>query len=135
MVTTTFAGRLTSRPLTTASVQTDHLLFLVDRRADWLGELGSASVHVTVSGNRRNDWLAVNGTATLNADRALIRELWSPPAGAYFDGEEDPNVTVLDIEVSDGEFWSAPGAGPVGRLISVVASALGRSGGTHGAID
>ncbi|MEO7370451.1 MAG: pyridoxamine 5'-phosphate oxidase family protein [Ilumatobacteraceae bacterium] len=139
MVVTSSNGKLSSRPLTVASVQTDDLLFLIDRRADWLTEkiLGE-HVHVAISAGGRNDWVSVNGKASLNDDRTLIRELWTPFAGAYFDSEDDPNVVVLDIAVNEGEYWSAPGGGPFGRLISIVSTALGHEkgpgAGEHGTI-
>ncbi len=132
LATTTGAGT-SSRPLTVASVQTQHLLFLVDREADWLPSLDrTGPVHATVSASGRNDWLSFNSHASLNEDRALVRELWSAAASAYFDGEDDPRIVVLDLEVIDGEYWSAAGGGPIGRLVSMVSAALGRQSGTHG---
>jgi general stress protein 26 len=136
MLVTLSAGRPSSRPLTVASVQTGHLLFMIDRDADWVPSIGSDhDVHVTITAGGRNDWLSVNGHATFNNDPALIRELWTPAASAYFDGDEDPRLVVLDVEVVEGEYWSAPGAGPVGRLISMVSSKLGRHPqGDHGTV-
>jgi general stress protein 26 len=139
MVVTSSNGVLSSRPLTVASVHTDDLLFLVDKHADWLTESTlSTPVHVAIAAGGRNDWVSANGKATLNDDRTLIHELWTPFAGAYFDTEDDPNAVVLDINVRDGEYWSAPGGGPVGRLIAVVSSALGHdkapTAGEHGVI-
>jgi hypothetical protein len=73
-----------------------------------------------------------------------VAKLWSPAAGTYFDGPDDPRIRVLQVKMDDGEFWSAPGAGPVGRLIAVVSAsvsaavsaALGveTSAGSHGSL-
>jgi general stress protein 26 len=139
MVVTSANGVMSSRPLTIASVHTDDLLFLVDRTAEWLTESAFADpVHVTITAGGRNDWVAANGKASLNDDRTLIHELWTPFAGAYFDSEDDPNVTVLQVNVRDGEYWSAPGGGPIGRLVAVVSSAIGHErlpgAGEHGTI-
>jgi general stress protein 26 len=139
MVVTSTDGVLSSRPLTVASVQTDDLLFIVAKDADWLTErVLSGRVHVAVAAGGRNDWVSANGKASLNDDRALLRELWTPFAGAYFESENDPNAVVLDINVQDGEYWSAPGGGPIGRVVAVVSAALGHErlpgAGEHGTI-
>ena len=127
MLCTHHAGRASSRPLTVAKVDGDHLLFLVDRTAPWFTDVGAgAEVHVAIAASGRNDWVSLNGAAKPSTDRALIDELWSVPAGAYFDGKDDPNITALDVAVSDGEYWSAPGGGPVGRLVALVSAAVGK---------
>ena len=131
-------GKASSRPLTIAKVDGDNVLFLVDRTAAWFGDVTAGTeVHVAVSASGRNDWVSLNGTAQPSTDRALIDDLWSAPAAAYFDGgKDDPNITVLGVRVGDGEYWSAPGGGPFGRLISMVSTAIGKGpSGDHGAVN
>ena len=137
MLVSHHAGRASSRPLTVAKVDGEHLLFLVDRTANWFGDVGDgAEVHVAVSAAGRNDWVSLNGTVQVSIDRAVIDELWSAPAGAYFDGKDDPDITVLGVHVRDGEYWSAPGGGPFGRLLAVVSAAVGKGpSGDHGTVN
>lgn len=142
---TTFAGgaesepqdrRLTSRPLTVAGVGGATLLFLVDAEATWVAGLGpSDQVNASVA-TRRNDWVSVTGPATVTADDEAIARLWSPAAGAYFDGPTDPRIRVLQLHMEVGEFWSAPGTGPLGRLVAMVSAAIGpeRAAGDRGTI-
>src|SRR4051794_2122678 len=129
-------GRASSRPLTVAKVDGDSILFLVDRTAAWFDDVGDGTdVHVAVSAAGGNDWVSLNGTVHLSIDKAVINDLWSAPAGAYFEGKDDPNITVLGVNVRDGEYWSAPGGGPFGRLVALVSAAVGKGpAGDHGAV-
>lgn len=129
--------RLTSRPLTVAGVGGSTLLFLVDGDAHWVRALGPVDeVNASVS-TRRNDWVSVTGPATVAADDEAIAQLWSPAAGAYFDGPTDPRIRVLQLHMEVGEYWSAPGTGPLGRLVAIVGAAIGAdsSAGERGHIE
>ena len=136
MLCTHHADRASSRPLTIAKVDGDHVMFLVDRTAPWFADVDTGTpVHMAISASGRNDWVSLNGAVQPTTDRAVIEDLWSAPAGAYFDGKDDPNITALDVTVSDGEYWSAPGGGPVGRLVSLVSAAVGKGpSGEHGSV-
>lgn len=137
MLVSHHGGHASSRPLTVAKIDGDTLLFLVDRTAGWFDDVGvGTDVHVAISASGRNDWVSLNGTAMTSTDRATIDELWSAPAGAYFDGKDDPNISVLGVAVRDGEYWSAPGGGPFGRLVALVSAAIGKGpSGDHGAVN
>lgn len=127
---------LTSRPLTVAGVGAATLLFLVDAEAAWVAGLGPADeVNASVA-TRRNDWVSVTGPATVTADDEAIAQLWSPAAGAYFDGPTDARIRVLQLHMEVGEYWSAPGTGPLGRLVAMVSAAVGaeRTAGDRGTI-
>lgn len=125
MLVTSTQGRLTSRPLTVAGLGAGTLLFLVDGTAEWVLALDpSAEVNASIS-TRRNDWVSVAGAATVTNDPEAITRLWSPAASAYFDGPDDARLRVLQVHMEAGEYWSAPGAGPLGRLVSLVSAVVG----------
>lgn len=138
MLTTQSAhGRLTSRPLAVAEVGAGTLLFLVDAGAAWVIELDPVlEVNVSICTGGHNDWISISGTPNVSADPESVVKLWSPSAGAYFDGPVDPRIRVLQVKMEAGEFWSAPGGGPVGRLIAGLSAALGTdtSPGHHGSL-
>ena len=128
-----------SRPLTVSGVEGDRLSFLVDRTASWVGAVrsGAAAIHLTVSDDRDNTYLSLNGDVTLSEDREEIEQLWSAPAGAYFDGKDDPKLTVLRVDVEDGEYWSAP-SGRIGAALSMLRVAVTRDhgkAGDHGPVE
>lgn len=120
-------GTWKSRPLALAGHDGDVLSFLVSVDADWVASLedGGSPTTVTFSDPGKNSYVALQGTAVPADDRARIRELWNVGAAAYFEGEDDPTVRVLDVTVHYGEFWDGP-HGRLGSLLQIASAALGR---------
>ena len=53
-------------------------------------------------------FVAVKGRGSVSRDRAKIHELWNPMYKAWFpEGEDDPAVTVLRVDVSEAQYWEA----------------------------
>ncbi len=124
---------MSSRPLSVAGVHGAALTFLVDSTARWFDAVGEhgAEVHLTIS-TGRNDWIALRGRTAVSADRPTVESLWNPAAAACADGPDDPRLRVLQVSVMDGQYWSAPRGGPLGRLAAVVGAAWGRGGSAPG---
>lgn len=129
------AEPLEARPMTAAKVDGDRVWILADRTTPWISVLaGGTSAHATLSDTRANTYVSLHGTLTVSGDRALIDELWSPPAGAFFEnGKEDPNVVALVFEADGGSYWTAP-SGRLGSLVSMVRAKLtgAEASGEHG---
>ena len=63
-------------------------------------------------------------------DRKKIHELWNVMYNAWFPGgEDDPNIRVLRVDVSEAEYWEASDS-KILRGIKYLASAA-----TKGAVD
>jgi general stress protein 26 len=127
-----------SRPLTVAGVHGRRIEFLIDRTTDWAQAIadGSAVVHASVADVRSNTYLSLNGTASITADDADIERLWSTPAGAFFDGKDDPGLAVLRLDVGDGEYWDSP-SGRLGSALAMVKAAVtgnADAAGDHGPV-
>lgn len=127
-----------ARPLTAARVDPQRIDFLVDGREDWVRSLSEGEPALaTLSDNRSNVWASLRGSSTTSADPALIDELWSPPASAFFeDGRDTPGITAFSIRVHEGRWWASP-AGRAGSLLSMVRAAVGGADGAgdHGQVD
>ena len=127
------SGTWRSRPLALAGQEGDVLSFLVGDDADWvvaLEQTGSPTT-VTFSDPVKNTYVALQGNARAVEDRPRTRALWNPGAAAYFDGQDDPKVRVLDVTVDYGEYWDGP-HGRLGNLVQVASAALGRDLGSQG---
>ncbi len=126
-------GTWRARPLSLAGQEADVLSFLVSVEADWVDALEATGSPTTVTFGdpSKNTYVAVQGTARTVDDRSRTAALWNPGAGAYFDGPDDPQVRVLDVEVAYGEYWDGP-HGRVGALVQLAAKALGKETGTQG---
>lgn len=69
-------------------------------------------------------WISVSGSATLVRDSSRQRELWNPFVQAWFPGgPDDPSVALLRVQVTDAEYWEAPG-GKVVQLFKIMRSAV-----------
>ncbi len=126
-------GTWKSRPLALAAQEGSTLSFLVGADAEWVASLEASGspTTVTFSDPGKNTYVALQGRARTRDDRARIEELWNLGAGAYFDGKDDPQVRVLEVDVDYGEYWTAPG-GRIGNALNLAGAALGRPAGGQG---
>jgi general stress protein 26 len=79
-------------------------------------------------------FVSLSGVATLHDDKAKIHELWNDFYKAWFDGENDPNITIIRVKVSYAEYWDYKG-GKVGAYVDMAAAAVtgkDADGGEHG---
>lgn len=112
--------RLVAHPLTVQETEFDgDLWFLVSRSASFIDDL-RRDHHAGVSLSSNGSWVSLSGTATLVADAAKVRELWSPTVEAWFtDGPNDPDVGLLKFSAESAEYWDSPG-GKLASLFSFV---------------
>ncbi len=124
-----------ARPLTLAGLDGATMHFLVSADADWVQSIsaGGTACTTTFSDPNTNDHVSLQGTARVLRDPQLIAALWTPEAGAYFEGKNDPNVRVLAVKVEYGEYWDSP-SGVVGRLLALTWSAAGEHVGKEGPV-
>ena len=73
-------------------------------------------------------FVALSGHAELSKDRATIHELWNPLYKAWFpEGEDDPAITVIRVNVEHAEYWDAP-ANAVVRGYQLLKAAVTKGG-------
>ena len=121
------APSLEARPVTAAEVMGDRVSILVSIATPWVEDIAAAGGQpVVITLDSKGRYAAMSGTASLDDDTARIVRMWSHAAEAFVAGPEDPDVRVLDVEVSGGEWWRSP-AGGIGTALSVVGQVvLGR---------
>jgi general stress protein 26 len=103
-------GSMSSRPMAVQDKPFDgNLWFLTRVSSEKVDELGeNSSVTLTFAEPRDARFITLKGSASVSQDRAKIRELWSPMYKAWFPaGENDPEIAVLRVQVSEGDFWQA----------------------------
>ena len=73
---------------------------------------------VSLTFSSRDSWVAAAGRASVVDDRAKLEELWNHFAEAWLPGgPDDPNATLLRVDVDEVEYWDTPG-GKVASLLS-----------------
>ena len=109
MATVTAEGAIHSRPMATQESDFEgELLFLTRQHSGKTDEITHDS-RVTLNYVKEHCFVTLSGRAQLSKDRATIHKLWNPMYKAWFpDGESDPEITVIRVEVDHAEYWEAP---------------------------
>ena len=76
--------------------------------------------------NSNSEYLSIYGEAFVYKDRSTIEEKWSALANAWFDGKDDPRVSIIRVEPKDSYYWDTK-AGKLVSLLSFVAAAVSGS--------
>lgn len=89
--------------------------------------------------NSDSEYLSILGKAYIYKDKSTIEDKWTPMANAWFDGKEDPNVSVIRVTPDETYYWE-PKAGKFVSMINFATAALtgsktdnsdGREGNLH----
>ncbi len=127
LVTHTGSSKIQARPMST--VQTDelgHIFFLSDRTSNQNSEIKDNPKVDLLYANKDGSFCTVRGEAEISANQALIDELWSPIAKAWFtEGPNDPRVSVLRVIPEDAYYWDTKH----GKLVSFLKIAVGAATG------
>jgi general stress protein 26 len=81
-------------------------------------------VTLLAQNNKKYEYLQVSGYATIHRDRALIEKYWTPVANAWFEGKNDPRVTLLAVHPDSGHYWTTED----GKIVAGVKMLLSAAG-------
>jgi general stress protein 26 len=110
MTTVATDGSMSSRPMAVQDKPFDGTLWFLTRvDSAKVGEIAKdQDVTLTFAEPKDSKYLALKGIAAVSQDRARIKELWNPMYKAWFPkGEDDPEIAVLSVEISEGDYWEA----------------------------
>ena len=102
---------LRSRPMATQPEPFDGTLwFFTSAGSQKVDEVEQQhNVNLSYADPDKQRYVSVSGTATLVHERAKIDELWHSFYKAWFPkGKDDPDLTLLKVEVEAAEYWDAP---------------------------
>jgi general stress protein 26 len=110
MLTTETDDGLEARPLTIVAQDEDTVWFLVSRSAHWVNAatLSGQDSLLAFEDARHASYVCLVGHLRLDDEPRRVRDLWTAPARAYFDGPEDPDVVALAFDVTGGRWWDGP---------------------------
>ena len=55
--------------------------------------------------NSKYEYVFIKGKASITQDRDLIEKYWTNFANAWFDGKDDPKVSLIKVKPSDGYYY------------------------------
>jgi general stress protein 26 len=120
LTTTTEQDTLESVPMARQDVDPAAELWFITARDTRHVRDVRARPRVGLTFSSRDAWVSLHGTATVVDDQERLAELWNTFAEAWLPGgPDDPNATLLRIDVEGGEYWDTPG----GKLVSLISFA------------
>jgi general stress protein 26 len=128
--TVTPDGDIHSRPMATQEAEfAGELLFLTRQESGKTDEIAHQSrVTLNYVDGKKYRFLSLSGRASLEKDRETIHKLWNPLYKAWFpQGEDDPQITVIRVDVDEAEYWDAPANGLVRGYQMLKAAVTGGS--------
>ena len=119
------AGDLHGRPMSNAAVEDDlkAVWFATRRDSTLISEIrDDKKVILGYTNSTGSEWASVSGKASLVADQAKIKELWSPIWKNWFEGPDDPNILLIRVTPTSAEYWDSGSA--AFTMIKLVLSAV-----------
>lgn len=104
-------GQLHSRPMGNQNSEFDgDLWFFTSKSSGKVHAIETDShVNLAYSNPKDQSYISLAGTASIVEDREKMKQLWSPFIKAWFpEGLEDPDLTLLKVEVQSAQYWESP---------------------------
>jgi general stress protein 26 len=96
-------------PMTTAQADPEGALwFFSDKESVHYKHFADDNrVQLLYADDKGQRYVSVYGKAEINDDRELMDKLWDPALSAWFDGKDDPGLSLLRVVVESAHFWDA----------------------------
>jgi general stress protein 26 len=130
LVTTGENGSFDSRPMAVHIKDFDGTVwFLSPKASGKVREIQEDSHVALIFADPSNaKYISAKGRAHVNQDRAKIHELWNSMYKAWFPaGEDDPNIVVLRVDITEADYWEASASRVVRSIKYLAAAATGGS--------
>ena len=118
-------GKLHSRPMATQEAEFDGSVWFLSRQSSGKVTDIQHQAHVNLAySDGKHSFVTLAGTAEIQKDRKKIDELWNPLYKAWFpDGKDDPEITVIKVQVEEAEYWEAP-PNAIVRNVKILSAAI-----------
>jgi general stress protein 26 len=85
-------------------------------------------VHLLFQESHHSGFLNVYGDAFISADKAKIKELWTPILKAWFtEGEDDPRISVIKVVPSEAYYWDNKHGNAVAFIKQAASAVIGKT--------
>lgn len=95
-------------------------------------------VALTFQNDGKSEYLAVYGQATIYTDQGTKEKYWTDFANAWFDGKEDPTLSVIGINPESAHYWDTKDGKIIAYVKMSYAALTGadvEDGGVEGQLD
>jgi len=125
-----------SRPMSLQEVDNEGVLWFISSTDSMKNEELEQDNRVTLYFQNKSsyEFLLVNGEARIFTDKATIDKHWTEFAKAWFDGKDDPRVSVIGVRPGDCDYWDTKD-GKIVSFIKMSFNALTGRKGDDGGIE
>ena len=67
--------------------------------------LANNKVYLHFANTGSSEYIFLLGEATIHDDKATIEENWTPFAKAWFEGKDDPRVSIIKVKPTEAFYW------------------------------
>ncbi len=86
----------------------NRIWFFSKKSSDLVKSLGGGrKAHFVVVGSGHDYHACIGGTLQENRDPDKIKEYWSSIVAAWFDGKDDPDMTLLEFTPNNAAVWAS----------------------------
>lgn len=119
---------LSSRPMSTLRVDENGIIWFMSKvDSDKNMHLKQDDrVQLFYTHSASSEYLTLFGRAEVIVDRHMIDELWNPMARIWFEGKDDPTITLLKVTPEDGHYWDTKSNKMVQLLKLAIGAIIGK---------
>ena len=109
MATYTDDGKISSRPMTTISVENGSIWFFTNEQSEKVEEQERVStVYLMYADPAKQTYIHIDGYSEVMHDKEKTKALWTPALKAWFpDGVDDPSLCLLKVDVEEAHYWDS----------------------------
>ncbi len=84
------------------------LWFFAPRNSDHFKEIEKDNrVQLIISNENEQQYISIYGNATHIIDKQKLNHLWNPMLRAWFNGMDDPNIALLNVNMESAYYWDS----------------------------
>ena len=108
----------TSRPMALQEVDDQGKLWFISSNESHKNAeiLQDNRVTLYFQNNGAYEFLVVSGLAIIHNNKKLVDKYWNALANAWFDGKDDPRITIISVDPVDSDYWDTKD----GKIISFI---------------
>ena len=98
------------------------IYFFSERNSEKNAELErSNEMHLTFSNDSKSEYLSLYGFAKVYRDQQEIDEMYSAFVNTWFEGKDDPNITIIKFIPQTGHYWDTKN----GKIVALAGMMIG----------
>jgi general stress protein 26 len=110
LTTRTSKGELRSRPVEARSSRDEGCIYVITdiRSAKEFETERDPHLGLTFTDQQSNVYLAIAAHGAVTTNRMQVKRWWRSTDNVWWKGPDDPNVCVLQAELTSGSIWDGP---------------------------